>query len=72
MGSHYRERHQTPVANTTTADLAGLTGTQPNQLTDDLTKTELLELAAQRGLDVKPGMNKAELRLAIANADNDF
>jgi len=71
MGSHYRERHQTP-ANTTSADLAGLTGTKPNTLTDDLTKAELLELAAQKNVDVKPTMNKAELRLAIANADNDF
>ena len=50
---------------TTTADLAGLTGTKPNQLTDDLTKNQLLELAAQRGIDVKSTMNKAELRLAI-------
>ena len=71
MGSSYRERHQTP-ASTTTADLAGLTGTTPNTLTDDLTKAELLELAASKGADVKPGMNKAELRLAIAQADNGF
>ena len=71
MGSSYRERHHTP-ASTTTADLAGLTGTPPNQLTDDLTKNELLELTAAKGINTKPTMNKAELRLAIAQADNDF
>ncbi len=70
MGSYYRERHQNPVANTTTADLAGLTGTKPNELTDDMTKDQLLELAAARGVDVKTSMNKAELRLAITQADN--
>jgi len=69
MGSYYRERHQTPVS-TTTADLAGLTGTKPNELTDDMTKDELLELAATKGVDVKASMNKADIRLAITKADN--
>jgi len=69
MGSYYRERHQTP-ASTTTADLAGLTGTKPNQLTDDMTKDELLELAASKGVDVKASMNKPDIRLAITKADN--
>jgi pyruvate/2-oxoglutarate dehydrogenase complex dihydrolipoamide acyltransferase (E2) component len=50
MGHYYRERHEQPVATTTTQDLSGLTGHVDDD--EELRATQAaLELAAELGVD---------------------
>ena len=69
MGSHYRNREgRTPVASTTSQNLAGLGAAQTDVDLDNMTRLELLEHARNLGLDVKQNTAKADIRAAIDNA----